>query len=451
MNLTNEILYLSVALITLGMIFPAYLNLKNSNHLFNSSVFWFLALCAQFLSSLFFACYGIFGPKMFTLGSTFQTLVDVMLIFLFRSLNQNVTKKFLLFPLLVLLFYYSFYNQEDYIHRTIISASTLIILSIWQIVELAKALKKSWSIYIIFMIVMIFIQITFGAMRLHEGIDLIPLHETSSAPLNRFEESNDMFMERLFILLSYVLLLMGIGNHFFNELFLKANMKHKDLEEQVTHVLARLAAARDNGTGKHIVRTQAMMRVLANAIKDLGYYQDVLTAQNIKNMYLAAPLHDVGKVAISDEILLKPGKLTDEERVAVQKHVIIGEEILTTAASAGDNPIIETALKLAGSHHEQWNGNGYPRGLKELEIPLEGRIMSVVDVYDALTTRRCYKEGWKHEDAVEFISKNAGIQFDPIVVSAFLSVKNQFQRIAEEMQDPDIGVTATASRAPRFN
>lgn len=450
MYLTNEILYLSAALITLGIIFPAYVNLKNSNHHINSSVFWFLAICAQILSSSFFAAYSILGPITLSLGSTFQTIVDLMLIFLFRSLNQKITKVFFLLSLSFIFIYYHYYSQEDYIHRTILSASSLLLFSIFQIHELVRVLKKSWSIYIIFMIVMIFIQIIFGAIRLHESINLLPLHETVQAPLNRFEEPADMLMERLFILLSYVLLLMGIGNHFFNELIIKANKQHHNLEEQVTYVLTKLAAARDNSTGRHIVRTQAMMHVLANAIKDLGYYKNLLTTENIKKMYLAAPLHDVGKVGISDEILLKPGKLTDEERLVVQKHVTIGEEILTAASSAGDNPIIETALKIAGSHHEQWNGKGYPRGLKELEIPLEGRIMSVVDVYDALTTKRCYKEGWKHEDAVEFIAKNSGIQFDPIVVSAFLSVSKEFHRIAQQKQDPDIGVTPMASLESRY-
>ena len=381
------------------------------------------------------------GTLALTLGSSFQLLVDVILLLLFRSFNQKVSRVHVFVAILSLILYWSFYDHEDYIHRTIISISALLLLSIWQIVELTRSLKKSWSIYLLFLIAMIAIQILFAGIRLHEGISLLPLHGTSAAPVSRFEENLTTFMERLPILICYILLLMGVGNHFFDRLYQQAYKHHHELEEQIVTVLTKLAAARDNNTGKHNIRTQTMMRVLANSLKAMGYYKEELTPEKIKNMYLAAPLHDVGKVAISDEILLKPGKLSEDERVMVRKHVTLGEEILGAAASAEHNPIIDTALRLASSHHEQWDGKGYPRGLKELEIPLEGRIMAVVDVYDALSTKRIYKDGWKHEEVVEYIVKNAGIQFDPIVVEAFLLVKDQFQKIAEDMHDPDIGVT----------
>jgi len=182
----------------------------------------------------------------------------------------------------------------------------------------------------------------------------------------------------------------------------------------------------------------------------MGYYKDELTAEKIHHLYLAAPLHDIGKVGISDEVLLKPGKLTDTEREQVQKHVILGEQILKTAASTEHNPIIDTGLKLASSHHEQWNGKGYPRGLRELEIPLEGRIMAVVDVYDALSTKRVYKDGWQHKVIVEHFKQHRGTHFDPIVVEAFLSVHEEFKKIAEEMQDPDLGLTTTIERDPKL-
>lgn len=440
MIITNEILVLSIALLMLGMSFPAYTNFEKSNGFNNPASLWFIATLTQFLSSASFASYQFTGAIAFSLGSTLQFTTDILLGLLFRAMHKKVTLHAYLLMAAVTLSYWIFYDHEEYVHRTIIASAGLTILSVWQIRELLNNLKKGRSKYIIFLITIISIQTILASIRLRSGIDLLPLHDLPNIPQNRFQEDLDTFLIRMPILLIYVLIFMGIGNHFFENLWRQAHSQRKALEEQVTVVLTKLAAARDNNTGKHILRTQRMIKLLAEALRDFGFYRDFLTHENIRTLYQAAPLHDVGKIAIPDEILLKPRSLNAEERRIIEKHALLGEQILSTASTTGHTPILEMALKMAGSHHEHCDGTGYPRGLKENEIPLEGRIMAIVDVYDALTTERIYKEKWDHEEVVDMIKKNKGKHFDSIIVEAFLAVSDEFKKIAEDMKDPDLGV-----------
>ena len=443
MELTYEIFYLTIALISLGFIFPAYLSAKHSKDVNNSEYVWLVAAALQVLSSFSFAAYPFIGKLAFSLGSTTQFSVDVLLVILFKSLNKNLTRSNFAIVVISILTYWAFYDHEDYIHRSIIAVLGLIILSLWQIYELYKFHKKSPSIYLVFLIGIISLQIFFAVFRLHSSINLLPLHGTSAVIPDRFHEDLDAFLLQLPILIGYVLIFFGIDNLFFERLWGLSNKQKKELEQQVVNVLTRLTAARDNNTGKHILRTQEMVKLLAETLSKFDSYRDFLTKKNIQYIYLAAPLHDIGKVAIPDEILMKPGKLDSRERAVIKNHALLGEQILSaTAISEGQNPILETAVKLAISHHEYWNGEGYPNGLKGEQIPVEGRIMAVVDVYDALTSHRIYKSGWTHQDAVDYISKNKGIQFDPIVVEAFLTVSNKFEEIIIKMPDPDLGVSS---------
>jgi response regulator RpfG family c-di-GMP phosphodiesterase len=154
-------------------------------------------------------------------------------------------------------------------------------------------------------------------------------------------------------------------------------------------------------------------------------------------MFKAAPFHDIGKVAIPDHILLKPGPLNDEEWEIMKTHAAIGESVLRASATDNnsDDAVINSAINIAGCHHERWDGTGYPYGLKSGYITLEERIMSLADMYDALVTKRPYKDGWSHQDAVkEIVSKN-GTFFDPTVVEAFMQEDGTFQRIAKQYQD----------------
>jgi len=200
--------------------------------------------------------------------------------------------------------------------------------------------------------------------------------------------------------------------------------------------LASLAETRDNETGAHIMRTQRFVLSLAESLKDKDGFSDVLTKDNIDLIYKSAPLHDIGKVGIPDNILLKPGKLTDDEFKIMKRHPYYGKKALHTAGiTLGKNSFLKFAEEISYTHHEKWDGSGYPRMLKGEDIPVSGRIMALADVYDALVTKRVYKEAFSHEEAKDIILKGKGTHFDPRVVDAFLSQEQDFIRIGKEFSD----------------
>lgn len=200
--------------------------------------------------------------------------------------------------------------------------------------------------------------------------------------------------------------------------------------------LASLAETRDNETGGHILRTQNYVRVLAEKMSDNAKYSDQLNNETIDLLYKSAPLHDVGKVGIPDNILLKPGKLTDEEFTIMKQHPQIGADALEVAESQlGSNSFLRIAREISLTHHEKWDGSGYPHGLKGEEIPLSGRLMAVADVYDALISKRVYKPAFSHDKARDIIIEGNGSHFDPDVVDAFLALEVEFTRIAAEFSD----------------
>ncbi|MBF0285919.1 MAG: two-component system response regulator [Magnetococcales bacterium] len=214
--------------------------------------------------------------------------------------------------------------------------------------------------------------------------------------------------------------------------------------------LASLAEARDPETGGHIRRTQQYVRLLADHLKDHPRFTELRQPGMVELLYKSSPLHDVGKVGTPDHILLKPGKLTDEEFVEMKKHAVYGWNALKVALRRmGENSFLRIAAEIAYTHHEQWDGGGYPRGLAGDAIPVSGRLMALVDVYDALISRRVYKEGMPHERAAAIISEGRGRHFDPDVVDAFLALQARFHEIAELNQDSDADLNLMAHRLGR--
>lgn len=200
--------------------------------------------------------------------------------------------------------------------------------------------------------------------------------------------------------------------------------------------LASLAETRDNETGAHILRTQRYVKALAEQMKDHPKHGDYLTDETIDLLYKSAPLHDVGKVGIEDAILLKPGKLTDEEFSIMKSHAQIGADALMVAEKElGSNSFLRLAREIAETHHEKWDGSGYPKALKGEDIPLSGRLMAVADVYDALISKRVYKPAFSHDKAMEIIRDGRGAHFDPDVVDALEAVEGQFVDIARQFGD----------------
>jgi len=202
--------------------------------------------------------------------------------------------------------------------------------------------------------------------------------------------------------------------------------------------LCSLAEVRDNETGNHIRRTQKYVRALAERLRDHPRFRDELNEDNIVQMYKSAPLHDVGKVAIPDSILLKPGKLTAEEWAIMRRHCEYGRDaILEAEKELGDGAgsFLRYAREIAYGHHERWDGKGYPQGVSGEEIPISARLMAVADVYDALISKRVYKQAYSHERALQIIADARGSHFDPDVADAMLGIADEFAVIANTLRD----------------
>lgn len=210
-----------------------------------------------------------------------------------------------------------------------------------------------------------------------------------------------------------------------------------------------LAEARDNETGNHIRRTQNYVRVLAEELRSHPRFAGSLDDETIQLLFKSAPLHDVGKVAIPDAILLKPGKLTAEEWVIMKQHCVAGRNAIISSAqelSEGDDAFLGHAAQIAYCHHERWDGNGYPRGLSGDDIPLGARLMAVADVYDALISKRIYKRAFSHEQSIQMMATERGSHFDPDALDAMLSLADEFDAIAGRYRDTSEEVTALESR-----
>ncbi|WP_170299820.1 HD domain-containing phosphohydrolase [Desulfobacter hydrogenophilus] len=200
--------------------------------------------------------------------------------------------------------------------------------------------------------------------------------------------------------------------------------------------LASLAETRDNETGSHILRTQRYVKALAKHLQGHPDFRSKLNDDTVDLLYKSAPLHDIGKVGIPDNILLKPGKLTDEEFQIMKSHTTLGGETLRiTEERLGSSSFLNLATEIALTHHERWDGTGYPKGIAGDKTPISGRLMAVADVYDALINKRVYKEAFSHDKAKEIILEWREKNFDPRVVDAFIEIEKQFIEIAAQFQD----------------
>lgn len=203
--------------------------------------------------------------------------------------------------------------------------------------------------------------------------------------------------------------------------------------------MATLAETRDFETGRHILRTQNYIKKLAEHLQNHPSFANYLKANGtIEMLVKTSPLHDIGKVGVPDRILLKPGKLDPDEWELMKLHAQYGHDALLRAEQEmGSTDFLQMAREIAFTHHEHWDGNGYPQGLREEEIPVSGRLMAIADVYDALISKRVYKEAFSHEKAVEIVSHSAGSHLDPNMVEAFLDLQDAFIQIATHYRDDD--------------
>lgn len=253
---------------------------------------------------------------------------------------------------------------------------------------------------------------------------------------------------RLFSAIAIVLLVTGITKRNGKMLVKQAKLNHQvkqqmektnKIQSHVIDVLTTLIETRDVGTGEHVIRTKKYVKIIANAMKQTEKYKNFLTDKDVEIFENAAPLHDVGKITVSDTILLKPGKLTPEEFEAMKVHTVKGGKVIREIFEGMENDeILHTAEQIAMFHHERWDGTGYPQGLKGNEIPLPARIMAVADVFDALISVRVYKKSMSPDDALDLMMKESGTHFDPEIMNIVKEIRQQLidvsQSPLEELQ-----------------
>lgn len=228
---------------------------------------------------------------------------------------------------------------------------------------------------------------------------------------------------------------MILENQEFTEDIRNKNETITALQNSLIIVLADMVESRDQNTGDHVKNTAEYTQIIMNEMVKEGIYKDLLTPEFISDVYHSAPLHDVGKISISDTILNKPGKLTDEEFENMKTHSKVGAMIIERVMNSipqSDTGYLKEAKNLAMYHHEKWDGTGYPTGLSGEDIPLSARIMAVADVFDALISERSYKKAFSFEKAIEIIKESSGTHFDPNIVKAFLNAEDEVRKIANK-------------------
>lgn len=227
---------------------------------------------------------------------------------------------------------------------------------------------------------------------------------------------------------------------FADDMLKQANTITK-MQNGLLMVIAEMVESRDKGTGSHIKKTKAYVEIIIKEMKRRDIYPEMLTEKFVYNTINAAPLHDVGKIHIPDRILLSTNALSDEDYTVMKTHTTYGAQIIQYAIDkiGGDDVgYLQEAKNVAQFHHEKWNGQGYPTGLKGEEIPLSARIMAVADVFDAIVSRRSYKEPIPFEEAMNIIRENTGTYFDPLVVAAFLGAEEEVKKVADEFEERGI-------------
>ena len=254
----------------------------------------------------------------------------------------------------------------------------------------------------------------------------------AESEIRGFEQGAIDFINKPF---SPPVLIRRIETHIEIDRLIKESLQSvRKVHNATINVMANLVESRDNTTGGHIDRTQQYLSILVDELLRAGVYSDEIAHWNLDALLPSAQLHDVGKITVSDLILNKPGKLTDEEFDLMKLHCDEGERIIDEMiVKAEEDGFLIHAKKFASHHHEKWDGTGYPRKLDGEGIPLEGRVMAIADVYDALVSERPYKKPFTHEQAIEIIKTGAGTQFDPSLVDVFLSVEDSFSQVEKTL------------------
>lgn len=439
MELFNFVFYISMAVVTL-VIFLGAISHKEFRSQYQDHHYWPTALLLMALSCFGFILAG-FQPFFFlSLGNT-SLIFSGLAIFLFIKSWDIKAKRFpyryFWIVFISLLIAYEFLRiYASFNFRVFFVTSILGIISLLSLVEVLLVPKAEQTRQYLVLKITFCIYLIILAMRvfaINAGISNV------SSASTIYQEGAFTGMLRALSVAANLLVYLGISNILLEKAWRKEEKKSANNELRMLSSLNALAHARDNETGAHIVRTRAYVRRLAMRLRSQGLYAEHLSENAIEKICQAAPLHDIGKVGIPDSILYKRGSLTKEEWGVMKTHTLIGETVLSSTMSqfpeeeVGD--VVSVAIQIAGGHHEQWDGSGYPRGLSGQAIPLPARIMSLADMYDALISERVYKKEWTHDQAVTEIISRKGTHFDPAVVEAFILEQDHFKEIAQKYKD----------------
>lgn len=431
MQLANQIFYLAIFVTLIGLMASFFWG-KGSQKDQYRIIYWPLALALLAVSS-----FGLFVSPWIGISAIAFANITLMsgvacLTLLFSTWNHSLTrvKKFIILGLLLgssVVFLYLIVNGAP-ISRIHLVNATLVVFSIWQINCLTGVLKKEKTYQVKLLIFVELFQLTSRILR-----SLLLVSNPDIYFVSLHDEDLLGFSLRIASALSNVLICILITNFYLDKLMEEHQKSAHAIENGMLDSLNALSMVRDNETGNHIQRTKKYVQLIANRLREMGVYKDELSISAVANMTKAAPLHDIGKVGIPDNILKKNGSLTDDEWTVMKTHALLGEEVLKAAKveDAKHTKVLDAAIDIAGGHHECWDGSGYPRSLRGHDIPLAARIMSIADMYDALVSERVYKEKWSHQDACTEIIRLKGVRFDPAVVEAFLLEQENFARIAE--------------------
>jgi hypothetical protein len=360
-------------------------------------------------------------------------LLTVILVDISQKRSFYVIASVILFSLICIYFYEIFRRSgEIQLRHFIVSLALVAIYSLGFLLTFKHFWKKSILPNLRFISVLLFVSVIFYGFLC--AVSMVGYVYPEWASIYELIFSKGI---RIISIAINIFLFLSVGNYLFEQALVIESQKSVDSEMQMLNSLNALAYARDNETGNHIIRTQKYVEALAMRLSRVKKFSEILSSVNIALLHNAAPLHDIGKVGIPDSILHKPAKLTDSEWEIMKTHTTIGENVLTSAEvdSRHKSSLLLFATQIAGGHHEKWDGSGYPRGLSGADIPLAARIMSLADMYDALLSKRVYKEAWSHEDAAREIRSRSGTHFDPEVVDAFIVEQDRFQEISIQYRD----------------
>ena len=435
MQIFNQAFYFFFALI-IFIIFLGQLRFDGARLVkFDDSAFWQLALLLQAAACLAFF-FSSFGYKFFlpigNIGLVCSGLAVTLLIYGWvHPGSKNITR----FPWAILAVFviFEFLGATAALSIRVLVLSLVSCLIYIYALALLGGMKSDQGNEIHFTILRLVLVVKICILLIRSYFVLYSDTPSSSIYL----EQGTTALVRILGVTSNLLVYVAILNILYQKVTFKAERKARVIEGQMLGSLNALAMARDNETGNHIIRTQNYVKKLALRLRMMGHYKDELSDEVISLLFKAAPLHDIGKVGIPDHILHKPGRLDEKEWQVMKTHATIGEAVLSSAEyqNQDDGGLIKEAIKIAGGHHEEWDGSGYPRGLKGDQIPPPARIMALADVYDALVSERIYKTGWSHEDAVNEITSKRGTHFDPLVVDAFISEQDGFLAIYHQYED----------------